>query len=105
MLHPGKAYPSSNSLREKIAAMYKTTQENVVVYGMRTAFGGGRSSGFALVYDSVDALKKFEPKYRLVRIGLATRKQTTRKQRKERKNRAKKVNKKTEARKSKRQKE
>ena len=53
---------------------------NVVVYGFKAAFGGGRSTGFGLVYDSDEALKKFEPKYRLIRLGLATKKTRTRKQ-------------------------
>ena len=32
-------------------------------------FGGGKSTGFGLVYDTVDAAKKFEPKYRLIRVS------------------------------------
>ena len=32
--------------------------------------GGGRSTGFALIYDSVEDVKKFEAKYRLARVGL-----------------------------------
>lgn len=35
---------------------------------MRTQFGGGKSSGFGLIYDNVEVAKKFEPKYRLVRV-------------------------------------
>ena len=33
-------------------------------------FGGGKSTGFGLIYDSLDAAKKFEPRYRLVRVSL-----------------------------------
>ena len=47
--------------------------------------------GFALIYDTLDFAKKFEPRYRLTRQGLAEPKKTARKQRKERKNRMKKV--------------
>ena len=36
---------------------------------MKTAFGGGRSTGFALMYDNLAAAKKFEPKHRLKRVG------------------------------------
>ncbi|KAH8972641.1 hypothetical protein BDL97_01G001500 [Sphagnum fallax] len=54
-------------------------------------FGGGKSTGFSLIYDSVDAAKKFEPKYRLIRNGLATKVEKSRKQMKEWKNRAKKI--------------
>ena len=32
--------------------------------------GGGRSTGFALIYDSVEDVKKFEAKYRLARVSL-----------------------------------
>lgn len=41
------------------------------VFGFRTQYGGGKSTGFALVYDSHEAMKKFEPAYRLVRVGAA----------------------------------
>lgn len=40
-------------------------------FGFRTQYGGGKSTGFALVYDSNEALKKFEPHFRLVRVGAA----------------------------------
>lgn len=46
--------------------MYKATPEQVSVFGLRAQFGGGKTTGFALVYDSPEAMKKFEPKYRLV---------------------------------------
>lgn len=49
--------------------MYKAEVTNVIVFGFKTKFGGGRSTGFALVYDSLDAAKKFEPKYRLARVN------------------------------------
>ena len=41
-----------------------------MTFGFRTQFGGGRSTGFALIYDDEASQKKFEPKYRLVRVGL-----------------------------------
>ncbi len=51
--------------------MFKVNDVNrVFVFGFRTVFGGGRSSGFALVYDSVEEAKKFEPKYRLARVSV-----------------------------------
>jgi len=72
--------------------MYKADKGRVVTFGFRTAFGGGRSTGFALIYDDEAAQKKFEPKYRLVRSGiLAKAPKPSRKLRKERKNRSKKA--------------
>ncbi|KAH9644869.1 hypothetical protein HF086_007957 [Spodoptera exigua] len=72
--------------------MYKVTPDVVFVFGFKTNFGGGKSTGFALIYDTLDLAKKFEPKHRLARHGLYEKKRPTRKQRKERKNRMKKLN-------------
>lgn len=70
---------------------FQVTPDVVFAYGFKTNFGGGKSTGFALIYDTLDFAKKFEPKHRLARHGLYEKKQQTRKQRKERKNRMKKV--------------
>ena len=78
-------------MREKLAKLYKTQPDLIFCFGLRTQFGGGRTTGFALIYDTLDYAKKFEPKYRLVRNGLATKEKIARKQRKERKNKMKKV--------------
>jgi ribosomal protein S24E len=109
ILHPSRANVSRAELSEKLAAVYKTDKNRVVTFGLKTQFGGGRSTGFALIYDDEAAQKKFEPKYRLVRVryfssfllsvlspeiqsGLAKKfEKPSRKLRKERKNRAKKV--------------
>ena len=47
--------------------MYKCTADRVFVFGVKTNFGGGKSTGFALIYDTMDYAKKFEPKFRLIR--------------------------------------
>jgi len=65
--------------------------ETTFLFGFRTAFGGGKTTGFALIYDTVEDAKKFEPKHRLVRAGLKEKKETSRKQIKEAKNRGKKI--------------
>ncbi len=91
IIHPGLANISRETLTTRLAKMYKVEPEVVSVFGLKTAFGGGRTAGFALIYDSVDALKKFEPKHRLAKKGFAKVTKSARKQRKERKNRAKKV--------------
>jgi small subunit ribosomal protein S24e len=108
-------------LREKLAKMFKVKDSKLVsVFGMKLHFGGGRTTGFALVYDNENGMKRVEPKYRQARVSdsaaaaseyerflfsnplsfrllknkmLGDKKKTVvlRKQRKERKNRAKKV--------------
>merc|ERR1711881_361954 len=71
---------------------HKAVAEATVIFGVKTCFGGGKSSCFALCYDSVDAAKKHEPKHRLIRSGHkeAPALVVGRKQRKEKKNREKK---------------
>jgi small subunit ribosomal protein S24e len=91
VLHPGLPSIAKKEVRDKLAAMYKVTPDVCFVFGFRTNFGGGKSTGFALIYDTLDYAKKFEPKHRLARHGLFEVKRVTRKQRKERKNRMLKV--------------
>ncbi|KAH8835741.1 ribosomal protein L23/L15e core domain-containing protein [Flagelloscypha sp. PMI_526] len=92
VLHPSRANVSKAELSEKLGQLYKADKGRVVTFGLRTAFGGGRSTGFAFIYDDEASQKKFEPRYRLVRSGLATKvEKPSRKLRKERKNRAKKL--------------
>ncbi|XP_024391275.1 small ribosomal subunit protein eS24z [Physcomitrium patens] len=92
VLHPGRANVSRTELKEKLAKLYEVRDpQTIFVFGFRTQFGGGKSTGFGLIYDSVDSAKKYEPKYRLIRNGLATKVEKSRKQIKERKNRSKKI--------------
>ncbi|KAL8548296.1 hypothetical protein ACS0TY_007572 [Phlomoides rotata] len=69
VLHPGRANVSKAELKEKLARMYEVKDPNAIfVFKFRTHFGGGKSTGFGLIYDSVENAKKFEPKYRLIRV-------------------------------------
>lgn len=57
-------------LKEKLSKMYEVKDPNsIFVFKFRTHFGGGKSTGFGLIYDSVENAKKFEPKYRLIRVS------------------------------------
>ena len=87
----GKATVEKTGIRERLAKMYKTTPDVIFVLGFRTHFGGGKTTGFGMSYDSLDYAKKNEPKHGLARHGFYEKKKTSRKQRKERKNRMKKV--------------
>ena len=63
------------------------THKTIKFYWVLTIF-----SGFALIYDTLDFAKKFEPKYRLGRQAVIERPaKNSRKQAKEKKNRMKKV--------------
>uniref|UniRef100_G1QCK7 Small ribosomal subunit protein eS24 n=1 Tax=Myotis lucifugus TaxID=59463 RepID=G1QCK7_MYOLU len=90
VLHSGKATVSKTEIRGKLAKMYKTIPDVIFVFGFRTHFDGGKTTGFGMIYESLRYAKKNEPKRRLARHGLDEKK-TSRKQRKERKNRVKNV--------------
>ncbi|KAH0470329.1 hypothetical protein IEQ34_000052 [Dendrobium chrysotoxum] len=58
VLHLGRPNVSKAELKEKLAKLYE-----IFVFKFRMHFGGGKSIGFGLIY-----AKKFEPKYRLIRM-------------------------------------
>lgn len=91
VMHPGKATVSKKEVREKLAKIYKTSADLVFPFKFKTQFGGGKSTGFAKIYDSLEHAKRFEAKFMLKKNGLADVKKTGRKQRKEKKNRMKKL--------------
>ncbi|KYF42808.1 ribosomal protein RPS24 [Toxoplasma gondii ARI] len=93
ILHPSRGSVSKKELVEKIAKQFRVSDsQSIVVFGLKTAFGGGRSSGFAMIYDNPNAAKKFENRFRLVRLGYVEAKPTKgRRAYKELKNRRKKV--------------
>merc|ERR1711953_454696 len=65
VLHPNRPSVAKTEIREKLAKMYKCTPDRVFSFGFKTNFGGGKTTGFALIYDTMDSAKKFEPKFRL----------------------------------------
>merc|ERR1740139_506555 len=72
VVHPTMGSVPKKDLATKLASMYKVhDSQTIQMFGFKTAFGGGRSSGFGLIYESLDKMKKFEPKYRLKRAGVA----------------------------------
>ena len=91
VIHPNLGGVSKEKLKERLAKTYKSKPENVVVYGLKTLFGGFRSTGFALIYDSKDQLQKYECKYVLRRLGQLPARTGSRKQKRELKNKRKKV--------------
>ena len=59
---------SKAAIKEKLGKMLKAKEDSIVVFGLKTKFGGGRSSGFALIYDNADARKKYDCKSRLLAV-------------------------------------
>ena len=92
VIHPGKGPVSKAELTTAVANRFNVQDEKCVfVFGFKTAFGGSKSTGFALVYDTFEDAASTEPSYRLVRKGLKTRVTGSRKQLRELKNRQLKV--------------
>ncbi|CAI2380370.1 unnamed protein product [Moneuplotes crassus] len=89
--HPNSRNPSKKAIREKLSKVYKKDETAVVVYGLKTQFGGGKTTGFACVYDDLDSRKKYDQHFRLIRDGLADKVIKGRKATKELKTRVKKV--------------
>ena len=56
--------------------MFKSAEDRVSIYGLKTKFGGGRSSGFALIYDSLDAKKKYDSVKALRRVSTSSQRVT-----------------------------
>ena len=69
VLHPGKATVPKTEIQEKLAKMYKTTPDVIFVFRFRTHFGGGKTTGFGMICDSVDYARKNKPKRRHARHG------------------------------------
>ncbi|XP_042803377.1 40S ribosomal protein S24-like [Panthera leo] len=90
VLHPRKATVPEIEIQEKQAKMDKITPDAIFVFGFRTHFGGGETTGLSIIYCSLDDAQKNEPRHRLARHGLYEKKQTSRKQGKDHKNRIKK---------------
>ena len=80
--HPGEKAPNRDEIKDLVSAKLKANKENIVIFGLRTVFGGGKTTGFGLIYDNLDALMKIEPKHRLVKAKLAEKSKQTRRMRK-----------------------
>ncbi|CAB9523513.1 40S ribosomal protein S24 [Seminavis robusta] len=91
VIHPGRPNVPKKELQEVIGGMYKGDPKLTMVFGFRTKFGGGKSTGFCVIYDNEDSCRKFEPKHRLVRNGFQTKVERSRKAMKEAKNKGLKV--------------
>ena len=80
--HPGAAAPTREEIKDLVAAQLKSNKENTVIFGLKTVYGGGRTTGFGLIYDSKDALLKVEPTHRIIKAHLKEKSKQTRRSRK-----------------------
>ena len=61
---------SKKAIAEKLAKVLGVKQvECITIFGMKAKFGGGRTSAFALVYNDLEAKKKFDSMTSLRRVS------------------------------------
>jgi small subunit ribosomal protein S24e len=66
VFHPAEQKVTKEQIREYVRTHLK--KPHVSLFGLKKFFGGGRTQGFALVYDNEDSMRKFEPPSRLKRV-------------------------------------
>jgi len=90
--NPASRSLSPQDLSAMVAKLLKAEEKLVQLYSFSSLFGGGRSTGFGLIYDSLEAMKKFEPRFRLKRAGIEDgKKKRSRKQWKDQKKKIKRT--------------
>ncbi|KAL0249338.1 hypothetical protein GEMRC1_004570 [Eukaryota sp. GEM-RC1] len=91
IFHFGRGNVSKDDVRSHISKMYDVDAKLISAFGFRTKFGGGRTTGFALIYDNMEVMKRIEPTHRLASQGLVeTTQRAARSERRQKKNRMKK---------------
>merc|ERR1712078_377912 len=75
LIHPDQGSVSKVTIKEKLSKMFDSKPEHIAVFGLHSKFGGGRSSGFACIYDDADSRKKYDSKSLLLRDKLRSTKE------------------------------
>ena len=71
VLHPGRPNVPHSEIQKEIAEKYRAKPNCVFTFGMKCSFGGGKSTGFGLIYDNEAKAMASEPQWRLVRVRAA----------------------------------
>ena len=71
LIHPGMANVPKELIKRKLSTQMKVKEENISIFGLHNKFGGGRSTGFALIYDNLDAVKQHDTKVLLRRVSIS----------------------------------
>ena len=69
MLHPEQAGVKKATIKAEMSKKFKASEDRIAVFGLKTKFGGGRSSCFVHVFDDLDSRKKYDTKTNLVRVS------------------------------------
>ena len=81
--HPSIAQPKLTDVRDIIAKRFKVQDVGTITLtGFETKFGGGKTTGFCIIYNNAEMMKKFERKHILYKRKILEKKRLPRKQRK-----------------------
>lgn len=71
LIHPESAGVKKSVIKTELAKKFKcqNQEDRIAVFGLKAKYGGGRSSGFATIYDDLDARKKYDTKPNLHRVS------------------------------------
>ena len=72
VLHPGRPNVPHSEIQKELAEKYRAKPNCVFTFGMKCSFGGGKSTGFGLIYDNEAKAMASEPQWRLVRVRAAS---------------------------------
>lgn len=73
LIHPEMGGVSKAQIKEKLSKQLKVKEDCITIFGLHARFGGGRSTGFALIYDNHDLLKKYDSKKQLRKVSHGAR--------------------------------
>ncbi|MCQ2086237.1 MAG: 30S ribosomal protein S24e [archaeon] len=68
--HDGESTPVKTAIAEDIAKQMKVKRDQVVLSGIKSIYGNGRSKGYARIYTSKEDAQKVEPEFILKRNGI-----------------------------------
>ncbi|HDJ51516.1 MAG TPA: 30S ribosomal protein S24e [Thermoprotei archaeon] len=70
IVHKKSATPSREDVRNLIASEFGVNKDLVIIHYIRTGFGWTVSKAYAKIYDSIEDLRRIEPKHMLRKHGL-----------------------------------
>ena len=68
--HDGESTPGRNAVAEEIAKMTKSKRNCVVIDRIESVYGRGKSTGYAKVYDNMEAALEYDRDHLLKRNGI-----------------------------------
>merc|ERR1712228_264016 len=90
--HQHLATLSRRLIPRRICKAYKVKDPHtIVLFGFKSKYGGGKTTGFCLIYDNFRARRRYDCRHRLVRDKFGKKKEGSRKAIKELKHRRKKL--------------